>query len=142
MAERMRVRDVMTLGCKAIDEHKSVLEAAKHMQKFDIGALPICGEDDKLQGLVTDRDIVLEVVCKGLDPATTEVGKLGGKAVVIRSDDDLERAIELMSIQQVRRLPVVDGGDKLVGMISQGDIATHAESRTTGEMVASISEGG
>lgn len=140
MAQRIRVEDVMTVGCESIGEHESILEAAKRMKRLDIGALPICGDDNELKGIVTDRDIVTEVISEGLDPSGTETSRLGGKVVCCHQDDDIDRAIELMSVQQVRRLPVVDGRGKLVGLISQADVAINAESRRSGEMLASISE--
>ena len=141
MGQTKRVEDIMTAGCQSIGEHDSIVEAAKRMKQQGVGALPISGEDGQLRGMLTDRDIVVEVISKGLDPAATEVGALGadGNTVVVRSQAGLEEAMDLMSAQQVRRLPVVDDVGMVVGMISQADIAAHADSDRSGEMLASIS---
>jgi CBS domain-containing protein len=141
MSKTTRVEDIMTVGCETIDEHDSILNAAKKMSRLDVGALPICDRNRNLKGMLTDRDIVTQVVSAGLDPAKTQVGKLGGDTtVVISEEDDLDRAVEIMAVQQVRRLPVVDRKENVVGLISQADIATHAGPRQSGAMLASISQ--
>lgn len=141
MAQIKKVEDVMTLGCESIGEHESVADAAQKMSRLDIGALAICGDDDQLVGVITDRDIVTEVVCRGLDPARTEAGSIAnGGVVTVRNDDELQTAIEIMSVRQVRRLPVVNEQEHPVGMISQADIATHADPAASGELLAAISE--
>lgn len=140
MAQSMRIEDAMTLGCESIGEHESIQAAAEKMRRLNVGALPICGEDDELKGMVTDRDIVTEIVSEGLDPSRTEAAVLRGKTVCCHTDDDLDRAMELMSVQQIRRLPVLDQQDKLVGIISQADIAMYTDSSNSGDMLAKISE--
>lgn len=140
MGRAMHVDEIMTIGCEAIDEHDSISTAARIMREKDLGALAICGAGRKLKGLLTDRDIVTEVIGKELDPAEVEAGMLGRSAVVVHADDDVELAIDLMARHQIRRLPVVDVNDKLVGMVSQGDIAIHLDSARSGRMLARISE--
>jgi CBS domain-containing protein len=130
----------MTVGCESIGMRESIAEAARKMKEQDIGALPIRADNGELCGILTDRDIATQVVGEGLDPSATEAGRFAGTAVVVQESDDVDSAMELMSIQQVRRLPVVDAHRMLVGMISQADIATHVDSRRTGQMLEGISQ--
>ena len=134
-------RDIMTAGAECVGESDTVVTAAQRMSSLDVGALPICGDDDRLKGMLTDRDIVLKVVARGQDPRETTVGSLaeGGEVVTIGADDDLEQARRTMEEHQVRRLPVIDG-HRLVGMVSQGDLAKALSADSTGQMVESISE--
>jgi CBS domain-containing protein len=133
-------RDVMSGDCECIGENESVLDAARKMAELDVGALPICGEDDRLKGMVTDRDVVVKVLAGGKDPGSTTAGELGeGNPVTIGADDSIEDAIETMKEHRVRRLPVIDG-QRLVGIVSQGDLAKHADEEQVGELVEVISE--
>jgi CBS domain-containing protein len=133
-------RDVMSADCECIGENESVLDAARKMAELDVGALPICGEDDRLKGMVTDRDVVVKVLAGGKDPGSTTAGELGErKPVTIGADDSIEDAIETMKEHRVRRLPVIDG-QRLVGIVSQGDLAKHADEEQVGELVEVISE--
>ena len=133
-------RDIMTAAPKCVGENDTLVDAARLMASLDVGALPICGEDDRLKGMLTDRDIVVKCLAQGGDPTTTTAGTLGqGKPVTIGADDDIEEALETMKRHQVRRLPVIDGHD-LVGIISQADIALALDPSRTGETVAEISE--
>jgi CBS domain-containing protein len=134
-------RDIMTEGCECAGENDSVADAAKKLAELGVGSMPICGEDDRLKGMITDRDIVTDVVAAGKDPASTKVSELAnGKPVTIGADDSLSDAIKAMSEHQVRRLPVIDGHD-LVGIVSQSDIAKHAEEDEVGALVEAISQG-
>lgn len=134
------VREVMTPDATCIGENESVAEAARRLAALNIGSMPICGEDGKLKGMLTDRDIVIKVVAKGADPGAVTAGSLAeGKPVTIGADDSLEDAERTMSQHQVRRLPVIDG-HQLVGMLSQADLALHAEEGETGEVVRAISK--
>ena len=134
-------RDVMTAGAECVGENDTVATAAERMASLDVGALPICGEDDRLKGMVTDRDIVLKVVARGKDPQQTMVGSLaeGTEVVTIGADDSLDEARRTMERHQVRRLPVIDG-HRLVGIISQGDLAKALADEDTGKLVESISQ--
>jgi CBS domain-containing protein len=132
-------RDVMTGGAECIGENDTVLDAAKKLAQLDVGAMPICGEDDRLKGMLTDRDIVVEVLAQGKDPAQTRAGELGeGKPVTIGADDSVEEALRTMASHKVRRLPVIDGHD-LVGIVSQADIAVNLPEERVGELVEVIS---
>jgi CBS domain-containing protein len=133
-------RDIMTPAPKCVGENDTLVDAARLMASLDVGALPICGEDNRLKGMLTDRDIVVKCLAEGGDPTTTTAGTLGqGKPVTIGADDGIEEALETMKRHQVRRLPVIDGHD-LVGIVSQADIALALEPSRTGETVAEISE--
>jgi len=108
------------------------------MRDLGVGALPICGDDDQLAGMVTDRDIVTRCIAEGGDPSSTNVDALAdGKPVTIGADDDIEEALRTMVSHDVRRLPVIDG-QRLVGMLSQADIAQHLP-EAAGQMVADLS---
>ena len=134
-----KARDVMTGGAECVGENDSILDAAKRLAELDVGAMPICGEDDRLKGMLTDRDIVVKVLAQGKDPAQTKAGELGeGKPVTIGADDSVMEALRTMSEHRVRRLPVIDGHD-LVGVVTQADIAVNLDEEETGELVEAIS---
>ena len=133
-------RDLMTPDPKCVKEDQTLADAARMMRDLDVGALPICGNDDRLKGMVTDRDIVVKCIADGGDPNTMTAGSLGeGRPITIGADDDIRDALVVMQEYQVRRLPVIDGHD-LVGIISQADIARELSATQTGETVAEISE--
>ena len=133
-------RDLMTPDPKCVKEDQTLADAARMMRDLDVGALPICGNDDRLKGMVTDRDIVVKCIADGGDPNTVTAGSLGeGKPITIGADDDIRDALVVMQEYQVRRLPVIEGHD-LVGIISQADIARELSATQTGETVAEISE--
>jgi CBS domain-containing protein len=135
------VRDAMTENPRSIGASASVVEAAQLMRDQHIGSLPIT-DDEKLIGMITDRDITTRVVAQAADPTTTSVGDVYSQDLVsVEPDNDLEDAVQLMASHQVRRLPVVEDG-RLVGIVAQADIAlalTENEQRT-GELVEAISE--
>jgi CBS domain-containing protein len=134
-------RDIMSSDCTCIGENDSVLDAAKRLAELDVGAMPICGEDDRLKGMITDRDIVVKVLAEGKDPASVKAGELGvgdGKTVTIGADDSIDEALRTMIDSKVRRLPVIDDR-QLVGIISQADIATHLDEEKVGDLVEAIS---
>lgn len=133
------VRDAMHAGCECIGENQSVLDAAKRMEQLDIGAMPICGQDDHLKGMITDRDIVVRVLAQDKDPATTMAGKLAqDRLLFTRADTPIDQALSLMEEHAVRRLPVLDENKRLCGMITEADIAMHVPQERTGEMMGAI----
>jgi CBS domain-containing protein len=137
-----KARDVMSDDCTCVGENESVLDAAVKLRDRDVGALPICGDDDRLKGMLTDRDIVVKVLAAGKDPASTKAGELGAgdaKTITIGADDSIEEALRTMADRQVRRLPVIDG-HRLVGVISQADIARNYDEEKVGELVEAISK--
>ena len=134
-----KARDVMTKDATCVQEGQTLADAARLMRDLDVGALPICGDDNRLKGMVTDRDIVVRCIAEGGDPTSTGVMTLAqGKPVTIGADDDITVALRTMSEHQVRRLPVIDGHD-LVGMISQADIARNLPDESIGDLVEAIS---
>lgn len=132
-------REIMTPNAQCIGENDALSIAAERMNELDVGALPICGEDGRLKGMLTDRDIVVKAVAVGLDPETTNAGRLAnGKPVMADANSDIERVLALMKEHQIRRVPVTED-HRLVGIISQADIARHLEAATTGHTVEEIS---
>ena len=133
-------RDLMTPDPTCVKEHQTLVDAARMMRDLDVGALPICGNDDRLKGMLTDRDIVVKCIAEGGDPTTATAGSLAeGPPLTIGADVDIREALEVMQDQQVRRLPVIEA-HRLVGIVSQADIARELSAVQTGETVAEISE--
>jgi CBS domain-containing protein len=136
-----KARDVMSPDCTCVGENETLLDAARKLAELDVGALPICGEDDRLKGMLTDRDIVVKALAKGKDPGSTRAGELGqgdSQTVTIGADDSIEEALRTMIDHKVRRLPVIDGR-RLVGVISQADVATNVDEKRVGDLVEAIS---
>ena len=133
-------RDIMSPDCTCVGENDTVLEAAEKLAELNVGAMPICGEDDRLKGMVTDRDIVVKIVAKGMDPSSTPVSELAtqDEVVTIGADDPIDEALRTMASHKVRRLPVIDGHE-LVGIVSQADIATNLDEEKVGDLVEAIS---
>ena len=133
------VRDAMTTNPKTLASSANVVEAAKLMKSEDVGVIPIV-DGDRLTAVVTDRDIVLQVVAAGKDPQSTTVGEIASSNLVtVDPDQDLDEAARLMARHQVRRLPVVEEDGRLVGILAQADVAEHAGEARTGEVVEQIS---
>jgi CBS domain-containing protein len=134
-----KARDIMTPDAECIGENDSLVDAAKRLAELNVGSMPICGEDNRLKGVLSDRDIVVEALAQGKDPGTTKAGELGdGKPVTIGADDSIEEALSTMKEHQIRRLPVIDGHD-LVGIVSQADIARNIDEEKVGDLVEAIS---
>jgi CBS domain-containing protein len=134
-------RDVMTGGAECIQEDQTVLDAAKRLAELDVGAMPICGTDKRLKGMLTDRDIVVKVLAQGKDPASVKAGELGqgdGETVTIGADDSIDEALRTMKDHAVRRLPVIDGTE-CIGIVSQADLAKEIDEKKVGELVEAIS---
>jgi CBS domain-containing protein len=132
-------REIMTGGVECIGEADTVLEAAKKLTDLNVGAMPICGEDNRLKGMLTDRDIVVKVLAAGKDPSSTTAGELAqGEAVTIGADDTIDELLRTMIRHKVRRLPVIDGHD-LVGIVSQADVAVNLPEERVGDLVEAIS---
>jgi CBS domain-containing protein len=131
-------REIMTADVTCVGESETLLDAARKMRDLDVGALPICGGDDRLKGMLTDRDIVVKCLAEGGDPATTEAGSLAqGKPVTIGADDPVEEILRTMKQYKVRRLPVIDG-QRLVGMVSLADVARGLPDDKVGDIVEAI----
>jgi CBS domain-containing protein len=133
------VRDAMTADPRSIGASASVVEAARLMREQHIGSLPVT-EDDRLVGMITDRDITTRVVAEGAVPETMSVGDVYSRDLIsVEPNNDLEEALQLMGRHQVRRLAVVENG-RLVGMVAQADIALKENEKRTGQLVGAISE--
>ena len=133
-------RDIMTGGVECIGENETLAEAARKMRDLDVGSLPICGEDNRLKGMLTDRDIVVKCIAQGGDPTSARAGDYAeGKPVTVGADDPVEEILRTMTRYKVRRLPVIDGHD-LVGMVSQGDVAKNLPEERVGDLVEAISQ--
>ncbi|MEU5883370.1 CBS domain-containing protein [Spirillospora sp. NPDC047279] len=118
-------RDIMHAGAECINEDESLLSAARKMRDLDVGSLPICGNDDRLHGIITDRDIVVKCVSEGRDPAQVKAGEMGTDRLhLVSATDDADAVVRMMERHQIRRVPVIDD-KRLVGMISEADLAQH-----------------
>ena len=134
------IKDVMTSDPCTIDAGKSVAYAAKMLRDEDVGLAPIV-EDDKLIGMLTDRDIAIRVVAEGRNPGQLTVREVASEQVVtIDPQQDLDEALRIMAKHQVRRLPVVEEDGRLVGVVAQADIAREGDDRQTGKLVEEISQ--
>lgn len=134
-------REIMTNDVTCVGEQETVLEAARKMADLGVGSLPICGDDQRLKGMLTDRDIVVKVLAQGLDPAITRAGELAqGKAVTVGADDDAAEILHTMGGHQVRRLPVIDG-HALVGIVALADVARALPDRPVGDLIDAITAG-
>ncbi|KOG41246.1 CBS domain-containing protein [Streptomyces decoyicus] len=132
-------RDIMTASAECIGAEDSVLEAARKLTDLGVGALPICGTDDKLKGVLTDRDITVKVLGKGRDPQQTKAGELAqGEAVTIGADDSADEIFATMARHKVRRLPVIDG-HRLVGMVALADVARALPDPQVGDLLEALS---
>jgi CBS domain-containing protein len=137
----MKVSECMTRQVYVIGPENSLREAAQRMAECDAGALPV-GEDDRLVGVITDRDIAIRAVAHDLSPDTPVREVMSPEVLYCFEDDDIEKIAQNMGEQQIRRLPVVNADKRLVGIISLGDLAVSARATTTGRAVADISRPG
>jgi CBS domain-containing protein len=122
----------------------TVMQAAQLMKSEDVGPIPIVEskDDKKLTGIVTDRDLAIKVVAEARDPKTTQIEEIMSEGLVTcRENDDIQSVLQLMQDNQIRRIPVVDKSDHLVGIIAQADLATRLHSpKAVGKVVEQISE--
>jgi CBS domain-containing protein len=135
-----KVREVMTDNPRCVTAETPVAEAARLMKSEDVGSLPIV-EGERVTGIVTDRDIVLNAVAEGKNPSGMPVREVASSELFkINAEEDLSSALQLMATQQVRRLPVVDDDGRLVGILAQADIAREAKDKDSGQMLQDISQ--
>jgi len=134
----MNITTVMHKGTKWIDPEMSIAQIAALMKEQDIGALPV-GENDRLIGMVTDRDLALRALGSGKDPSRLTARDVMTKGIIYcRTDQPLEDAIHLMEEKQVRRLPVIDENKRMVGMLALGDISHHVSRELCGELIHAV----
>ena len=131
-------REIMHAGAECIGEYESLTRAAQRMRDLDVGAMPICGDDSRLHGMITDRDIVVKCIAGGGDPASMTAGELAqGKPVTVDASVGTSEVLRVMEEHQIRRLPVIEN-HKLVGMISEADLARHLPERQVGEFAMAV----
>jgi CBS domain-containing protein len=134
-----KARDIMGTDVTCIQTTETVRDAARRMAELGVGALPICGEDNRLKGMLTDRDIVIKVLAEGKDPMAIRAGDLAqGEVVTIGADDEAAEILRTMTEHKVRRLPVIDGHD-LVGIVAQADVARALDDPQVGDLVEALS---
>lgn len=136
----MKLKDIMTKDVIAVSPDTSVFDAAQIMKDKNIGSVPICNDDMDVQGIITDRDIVLRIVCTGKDPKNTQCkDAMTDRLVVGKTDMEVDSALDLMSDLKVRRLPVVEN-NKVVGFVALGDMAVNSRfDSSTEEALSEIS---
>jgi CBS domain-containing protein len=135
----MKVKDAMHKGVQWVAPDLPLPAIAQKMQKFDVGIIPV-GENDRLIGMITDRDIALRGVADGKDPAKLTAKDVMTKGVVwCRDTDDLGDAAHLMETKKIRRLPVIDANKRMVGMISLGDVTHAASQKIAAELTRAVS---
>jgi CBS domain-containing protein len=134
----MKVRDVMSADVRVVNPNETIQEAARIMAEIDAGSLPV-GENDRLIGMLTDRDIAIRAVAQGRGPDTSVREAMTPDIEYVFEDDRVEEVADKMSELQVRRLPVLNSDKRLVGIVSLGDIAQHKE-HTAGEAMGDITQ--
>jgi len=137
----MRVSEAMTRDVRVANPGQSIRDVAKIMAEIDAGAIPV-GENDRLVGMITDRDIAIRAIAKGKGPDTPVRDVMSKDVKYCYEDEDLEHVARNMGDIQVRRLPVVSRDKRLVGIVSLGDVAQNEDSETTGETTAGVSQRG
>jgi CBS domain-containing protein len=131
-------RDVMTTGAQCIKEDQTLAEAARMMRDLDVGSLPICGNDEKLHGMLTDRDIVVRCIAEGGDCTQSRAGEFAQGAIHwVSADTDIDSALAIMSEHQVKRIPVLED-HRLVGMISETDLTKKIDSDRLADVVTDV----
>jgi CBS domain-containing protein len=137
----MRVSEAMTRDVRVANPGQTIRDVAKIMAEIDAGSMPV-GENDRLVGIITDRDIAIRAVAAGKGPDTPVRDVMSKEVKYCFEDEDLDHVAKNMGDIQVRRLPVVNRDKRLVGIVSLGDIAQTEDAETTGETVAKVSEPG
>lgn len=139
----MRVKEVMTPGAECVHSETTIQQAAEKMKKLKVGALPVT-ENDKLIGMITDRDITVRATSSGSNPQIGNIKDVMTPGVLCcYEDQDVSEALQLMRSKQIRRLPVLDRQDRLVGMVSLGDLATETpDKKQLGQTLEGISRPG
>jgi CBS domain-containing protein len=137
-----RVRDIMTADPACVRESDGIVEAARIMKREDAGVVPIVDGDGKLAGIITDRDIVVRLIAEGRNPLDCKVNEAMTKhAQSVRDDASIDDVMGVMRSANVRRVPVCDQNDRIVGIVSMGDLAVETNEKSkVGDVVQNISE--
>ncbi|MEV6673638.1 CBS domain-containing protein [Streptomyces sp. NPDC051162] len=138
--KQLKAREIMSAGVQCVDEQQSLADAAEMMRDLAVGCLPICGSDNRLKGLITDRDIVVKCVAEGHDPAGMKARELGSQLHWIDAEADAGEALETMERHQIKRLPVIDvrNDHRLVGMITEANLAKNLSDEQIAEFAARV----
>jgi CBS domain-containing protein len=137
----VKVREIMTENPEVISPDDTLQDAARRMKQMDVGMLPVC-EGDRITGTLTDRDISIRCVAEGKDPTQARVrdAMTGGEVLCCAAEEDVKVVAKRMRDHQVRRLPVLDTDKTLIGIVSLGDVALHADDRTAGNALEGVSQ--
>lgn len=137
----MELREIMTRDVEVVSSDASLKDAASKMKRLDVGLIPVC-DGDRLQGMLTDRDITIRATAEGRDPKTTKVNEVMSTDVAYcLEEQEVEEAASLMEARQIRRVPILNQDKRLVGIVSLADIAVHVRDRElSGETLEEISE--
>jgi CBS domain-containing protein len=130
-------REIMNAGVQCIKEDQNLRDAARMMRDLNVGSLPICGRDNRLHGIITDRDIVVKCIADDRDPASVTAGEMHGHLHWVNADDDVNVVLRTMEEHQIRRLPVIED-HMLVGMVSEADLARHLHEDQLAEFVERV----
>jgi CBS domain-containing protein len=138
----MKLRDVMTRNVECVRPGDTLQNAARKMRDLDVGSMPICGDNDRIVGMLTDRDITIRATAEGLDPKLAKAEDAMTEDIVwCFEDQDVEDAESLMQDRQIRRLLVLNRDKRLVGIVSLGDLATETvDTQKVGEILQDVSE--
>lgn len=137
---RMKVHEIMTAHARCVAPDNTLVEVAGYMAELDVGALPVC-DDDRLAGMITDRDIAVRAVAKGCDPSGTAVSEIMTPSIVyIFADQSVEEATRVMQEHEIRRLPVLNRQKRLVGIVSLGDVAMSSHPAFSGQTLRQVSK--
>lgn len=137
-SESRQARDIMHLGAECIRADDTVANAAQKMRELDIGSMPICGEDDRLHGIITDRDIVVKCIAEGRDPMTVRVGDLAQETLRwADASSSIGDVLHEMEEHRIKRLPVIDN-HRIVGMISEADLARNLDEHQLAKFVEKV----
>jgi CBS domain-containing protein len=133
-------RDVMHPGCECLNTNENLSVAARRMAELDVGALPVCGDDNRLKGIVTDRDIVVKAIAQNKNPNQTKAGDIIDEGTVwcVDVNSHIDDVLKQMGEHRVRRLPVLEN-EEIVGIISQADLAAKLPADRVGTLVEAIS---
>jgi CBS domain-containing protein len=136
----MKINEIMTRNVEVVQPNSVLQEAAGKMKSLNVGSLPVC-DNRKLLGIITDRDIAIRAVADGRDPASTKVSEtMSPDLVYCFEDQDIKDAANLMERHQIRRLPILDRNQQLVGIVSLGDLAVETKNKLSGEVLEEVSE--
>lgn len=132
-------REIMHIGAQCVGENETLASAARMMRDQHVGSLPICGSDNRLKGIITDRDIVVKCLAAGGDPSTMTAREMAqGTLIWVEESADAHDVLRVMQDNKIRRLPVMDADHQLIGMISEADLAAHLTGNEISEFVSAV----